>query len=59
MLFCSTLAQAYPGWNPDPNSSATTVVQDSFKELYGTDAKLVALHAGLEVSVQSILDFNQ
>lgn len=38
----------YPGWKPDPNSEILKVAEVSYKKLFGVDAKVKAIHAGLE-----------
>lgn len=38
----------YPGWAPNPNSKILKVAQDTYKQLFNKDAKIMAIHAGLE-----------
>ena len=38
----------YPGWAPNPDSKILKVAQESYKRLFGKDAKIMAIHAGLE-----------
>ncbi|MCI7007937.1 MAG: aminoacyl-histidine dipeptidase [Parabacteroides sp.] len=38
----------YPGWAPNPDSKILKVAQDSYKRLFGKEAKIKAIHAGLE-----------
>ena len=38
----------YPGWAPNPDSNILKVAQDSYKRLFGKEAKIKAIHAGLE-----------
>ena len=38
----------YPGWKPNTKSEILKVACDTFKELFGCDAKIKAIHAGLE-----------
>jgi dipeptidase D len=38
----------YLGWKPNPQSVILEVVKDSYKRLFGADAKIKATHAGLE-----------
>jgi dipeptidase D len=38
----------YPGWTPNPNSKILEVAKESYKKLFGKDAKIMAIHAGLE-----------
>jgi dipeptidase D len=41
-------SDGYPGWTPDPNSSLLSCTIESYKSLFGTEAKVRAIHAGLE-----------
>jgi len=41
----------YPGWKPEPNSDIVRKLQAVHKELFGEEAKLIAMHAGLECGV--------
>ncbi|HYG99810.1 MAG TPA: aminoacyl-histidine dipeptidase [Terriglobales bacterium] len=41
----------YPGWKPEPNSEIVRKLQDVYKQVFGGEAKLVAMHAGLECGV--------
>lgn len=38
----------YPGWAPNPNSKILKVAQESYKRLFNKEAKIMAIHAGLE-----------
>ncbi|KAA6349704.1 Cytosol non-specific dipeptidase [termite gut metagenome] len=38
----------YPGWKPNPQSKILKIAMDSYKKLFGEDAKVKAIHAGLE-----------
>ncbi len=38
----------YPGWTPDPQSKLLEMTVDSYKQLFGMDPKVRAIHAGLE-----------
>ena len=38
----------YSGWNPNPNSPILLLMQDVYQELYGKEAAVSAVHAGLE-----------
>lgn len=40
--------EGYPGWKPNPHSEILEVAVESYKRLFGTDAKVKAIHAGLE-----------
>jgi len=41
----------YPGWKPDPNSDLVKVLQRAHKKVFGSEGKLIAMHAGLECGV--------
>ena len=41
----------YPGWKPEPNSDIVRKLQAVHKQLFGEEAKLIAMHAGLECGV--------
>lgn len=38
----------YPGWEYNPNSSLRPLMTSLWKEMFGTEAKVEAIHAGLE-----------
>ena len=38
----------YPGWKPNPHSEILEVAAESYKRLFGEEAKVKAIHAGLE-----------
>lgn len=40
--------EGYPGWKPNPHSVVLEVAAASYKRLFGVDAKVKAIHAGLE-----------
>ncbi|KAA6332838.1 Cytosol non-specific dipeptidase [termite gut metagenome] len=40
--------EGYPGWKPNPESAILKIATESYKKLFGTDAKIKAIHAGLE-----------
>ena len=42
------LTGAYPGWKPNMESPLLKAMQESYKKLFNTDAKVMAIHAGLE-----------
>jgi dipeptidase D len=44
-------AGSYPGWKPEPNSEIVQKCKEVFKEVFGTETHLVAMHAGLECGV--------
>lgn len=41
-------SEGYPGWNPDPSSKLLEVAVNCYKELFGQNPKVRAIHAGLE-----------
>jgi len=41
----------YPGWKPEPHSDIVGKAQAVHQELFGQEAKLIAMHAGLECGV--------
>ena len=42
------VGDGYPGWKPNPNSPLLAVAIDSYKQLFGVEPKVKAIHAGLE-----------
>ena len=38
----------YPGWKPNPHSEILEIAAESYKRLFGVEAKVKAIHAGLE-----------
>lgn len=38
----------YPGWKPNPHSEILDIAAASYKRLFGVEAKVKAIHAGLE-----------
>ncbi len=38
----------YPGWQPNLNSPIMKITRDAYKELYGIEPAIKAIHAGLE-----------
>jgi len=42
---------SYPGWKPDPNSDLVLKMQTVHERAFGSPAKLIAMHAGLECGV--------
>ena len=38
----------YPGWKPDPDSTVLEKMKSVYKELYGKEPEVKAIHAGLE-----------
>ena len=43
-----THGDGYPGWAPNPDSVILQVAQDAYNRLFKKDAKIKAIHAGLE-----------
>lgn len=43
-----SFGNGYPGWKPNPKSEILKVAEASYKRLFGVDAKVKAIHAGLE-----------
>ena len=41
-------SEGYPGWKPNPHSEILEIATASYKRLFGTEAKVKAIHAGLE-----------
>lgn len=41
-------SDGYPGWAPNPNSDLLRWSVESYRELFGAEAKVRAIHAGLE-----------
>ncbi len=43
--------EGYPGWKPNLNSKILAVAKQSYKNLYGTEPQIKAIHAGLECGI--------
>ena len=43
-----THSEGYPGWKPNPHSEILNIATDSYRRLFHTEAKVKAIHAGLE-----------
>ncbi len=43
-----THGDGYPGWAPNPNSPLLEVVKKAYTDLYQSEPKVLAIHAGLE-----------
>ncbi|NDV80087.1 aminoacyl-histidine dipeptidase [Dysgonomonas sp. 511] len=41
-------SEGYPGWRPNPDSKVLAVAKKAYKDLFGKDAEIMAIHAGLE-----------
>ena len=46
-----TLAGSYPGWKPNVDSAILNVLSNTYEELFGNKANVVACHAGLECGI--------
>lgn len=44
-------AGGYPGWKPDMDSPILKVAKSTYKELYGREPEVKAVHAGLECGI--------
>jgi len=42
---------AYPGWKPDMDSPILKVMKDIYRSMYNQEAKVKAIHAGLECGI--------
>ena len=42
---------SYPGWKPEPTSDIVRKLQSVHEKVFGHEAKLIAMHAGLECGV--------
>lgn len=45
--------EGYPGWAPNPNSKIANAIAAKYKELFGKEPKIRAIHAGLECGLFS------
>jgi len=43
-----TQSDGYPGWAPNPDSKILRTAQETYRRLFGKDAQIMAIHAGLE-----------
>ena len=43
-----THSEGYPGWQPNPSSKILNLAQQEYRKLYNKEAKVKAIHAGLE-----------
>ena len=46
-----TIKEPYSGWRPDVNSPLLALIKDTYRQSFGKEAGVVAVHAGLENSV--------
>ncbi len=47
----ATFSGSYPGWKPNMDSPILQVMLDTYKEMFGQEAKVKAIHAGLECGI--------
>ena len=45
------VSEGYPGWKPDLDSEILKVAKQCYRSLYGKDAEVKAIHAGLECGI--------
>ncbi len=41
----------YPGWKPNPDSEILRIMKQVYKEMFGKEPKVTAIHAGLETGL--------
>lgn len=41
----------YPGWSPNPDSPTLAIARRVYKDLFGAEPKVAAIHAGLECGI--------
>ena len=46
-----TGSSGYPGWKPNMSSAILKTARDTYRQLYGKDAEVKAIHAGLECGI--------
>lgn len=42
---------SYPGWKPNLNSRILSIMQQTYKEEFGKEARIITIHAGLECGI--------
>ncbi|NLA15734.1 MAG: aminoacyl-histidine dipeptidase [Bacteroidales bacterium] len=47
----SSFSGAYPGWQPNMDSPILRLMQKTYKDMYGKDPEVKAIHAGLECGI--------
>ncbi len=47
----SDVGNQYPGWQPDANSKLLAICRDVYADVFGSDPKVLAIHAGLECGI--------
>ncbi|KAK2947617.1 aminoacyl-histidine dipeptidase [Blattamonas nauphoetae] len=45
------MENAFPGWEPNPSSPLLATAKECYKKVYGKEAEIYAIHAGLECGV--------
>ena len=45
------LSGGYPGWRPNVNSEILDLMKPLYKEMFGTEPKIIATHGGLECGI--------
>lgn len=45
------LSGGYSGWNPNPSSPLVALMSKVYKDMYGKEAKVLVVHAGLECGI--------
>lgn len=46
-----TTGGSYPGWTPKPEAEIVKIMQQLYKDLFNEEAKVAAIHAGLECGI--------
>jgi dipeptidase D len=49
--FDVTTHDAYSGWQPDPDAPLLVLMLETYRDLFGREAEIMAVHAGLETSM--------
>jgi dipeptidase D len=47
----ATISDAYPSWKPNMSSELLALAKNTYKEKFGEDPKIEAIHAGLETGI--------
>ncbi|UCE38006.1 MAG: aminoacyl-histidine dipeptidase [Thermoplasmata archaeon] len=47
----ATISDAYPSWKPNMDSELLALAKDTYKEKFGEEPKIKAIHAGLETGI--------
>jgi dipeptidase D len=51
--FKTVTAEGYPGWKPNADSTLLKITVDAYKQLFGKEPRVRAIHAGLECGLFS------